>query len=347
MHLLPRYCHERIHCTDIGSIPCDNQFSRNVGLRLYAETHLFVTVSLVNFLAFVLALLLSAAVLVVTAPKSGANDGLKIPNLGATSSNLFSIASERRLGNLWLKVFRAQAPVLDDPLLYDYIENLIFELVVHSQLQDRSIQLVIVDNPTINAFAVPGGIIGVHNGLLHHAQTEDELASVLTHEIAHISQRHFARRQQQARDQAPFSVAGLIAGLVLAATAGSDAGLAAMTATQAAAQDSMLRYSRANEAEADRIGLTTLVASGRDAHAAADMHERMLAAYRLYTVNRLPEFLRTHPISEKRIADMRNRARKSAKVIRPASFDFELMQARSRQQLAKTMRKLYNCFSAR
>ena len=84
------------------------------------------------------------------------------------------------MGNLWLKVFRAQAPILDDPLLYDYIENLIFQLVLHADLRDRQLQLVVVDNPTINAFAVPGGIVGVHNGLVHQAQTEDELAAVLT-----------------------------------------------------------------------------------------------------------------------------------------------------------------------
>ncbi len=88
-------------------------------------------------------------------------DDLKIPNLGASSTSLYSEQYERRLGSLWLKVFRAQAPVLDDPLLADYIENLIFELVLHSDLRDRQLQLVVVDNPTINAFAVPGGIIGV------------------------------------------------------------------------------------------------------------------------------------------------------------------------------------------
>ena len=126
--------------------------------------------------SFSISLVTALACLLPIAPNAYALDELKIPNLGASSTSLFSQAAERRLGNLWLKVFRAQAPVLDDPLLYDYIENLIFDLVIHSQLFDRGTQLVIVDNPTINAFAVPGGIIGVHNGLLHHAQTEDELA---------------------------------------------------------------------------------------------------------------------------------------------------------------------------
>lgn len=271
-------------------------------------------------------------------------EGLKIPNLGSSSTSLYSEQYERRLGNLWLKVFRAQAPVLDDPLLADYIENLVFDLVLHSDLADRQLQLVIVDNPTINAFAVPGGIIGVHNGLIHHAETEDELAAVMAHEIAHLSQRHFSRQREQAASQSKLTIAGLMAGIALAAVAGSDAGLAAMTATQAAAQDSRLRYSRANESEADRIGLKTLVAAKRDPHAAADMHERMLAAHRLYSTNRLPEFLRTHPLSEKRVADMRNRARSERRVIRPKSFDFELMQARVRHQLAQSTLDAVNLF---
>ncbi len=273
-----------------------------------------------------------------------ANENLKIPNLGASSTSLYSEEYERRLGSLWLKVFRAQAPILDDPLLYDYIENLIFQLVLHSDLHDRQLQLVVVDNPTINAFAVPGGIVGVHNGLVHQAETEDELAAVLAHEIAHLSQRHFSRQREQAQSQSSLTIAGLMAAIALAATAGSDAGLAAMTATQAAAQDSRLRYSRANESEADRIGLRTLVASGRDPHAAADMHERMLASHRLYSTNRLPEFLRTHPLSEKRVADMRNRARAERRVIRPKSFDFQLMQARVRHQLARTPKAAIDLF---
>ena len=301
--------------------------------------------SLAQAVAKSLAAALATALVLVSVTRAWADtDDLKIPNLGASSTSLYSEQYERRLGSLWLKVFRAQAPVLDDPLLADYLENLIFELVLHSELRDRQLQLVVVDNPTINAFAVPGGIIGVHNGLIHHAHSEDELAAVLTHEIAHLSQRHFSRQREQAANQSKLTIAGLMAGIALAATAGSDAGLAAMTATQAAAQDSRLRYSRANESEADRVGLKTLVASGRDPHAAADMHERMLAAHRLYSTNRLPEFLRTHPLSEKRVADMRNRARSERRVIRPKSFDFELMQARVRHQLAQSPVDAVNLF---
>ena len=174
-------------------------------------------------------------ILVVASPTTdSATEGLKIPNLGSTSTSLFSAEYEHELGRNWLKAFRRQAPLINDPVLYSYLESLVFELITHSELQDRRIELVIVDNPNINAFAVPGGIIGVHNGLFKYAQTEDEFATVIAHEIAHLSQRHFSRRVELAQKQSPINIAGLLAGVLLAATAGTDAGMAAMTATLSA-----------------------------------------------------------------------------------------------------------------
>ncbi|NCF19480.1 MAG: M48 family metalloprotease, partial [Haliea sp.] len=232
---------------------------------------------------------------------------------------MFSAEFEHQLGRAWLRFFRAQAPTIDDPLLFDYLENLIYKLVTHSKLEDRRIELVLVNNPTINAFAVPGGVIGIHNGLLLWAQTEDELATVLAHEIAHLSQRHFSRGVEFQKNQAPITTAAMLASLILMATAGSDAGMAALSATQAAAQDSALRYSRSNEQEADRVGMQTLVDAGMDPHAAPEMFERMLQASRYSSGNRIPEFLRTHPLSENRIADTRNRALQYPKEERPVS----------------------------
>ncbi len=233
-------------------------------------------------------------------------------------------------------MFRSQAPIIDDPLLQEYLENLIYRLVTHSQLEDRRIEVVIVDNPTINAFTVPGGIIGIHNGLLLYAQTEDELATVLSHEIAHLSQRHFSRRVEYQKNQQPLYLATMLAGLVLLATTGSGAGMAAITAAQAAARDSALRYSRSNEAEADRVGMQTLVKADMDPHAAPAMFERMLQASRYSGGNRVPEFLRSHPLSENRIADTRNRARQYPKQIKHVNLDYQLMRARVVNQLAST-----------
>ncbi len=267
---------------------------------------------------------------------SHANEELKLPNLGESSTSMFSAEFEHQLGRTWLRIFRSQVPTVDDPLLFDYLEGLIYNLVTHSQLQDRRVEIVIVKNPTINAFAVPGGVVGIHNGLLLYAQTEDELATVLAHEIAHLSQRHFSRSVEFQKNQQPFNLAAMLAGLVVMATVGGDAGMAAISAAQAAAQDNALRYSRGNEQEADRVGMQTMVDAGMDPHAAPAMFERMLAASRYSSAERIPEFLRTHPLSENRIADTRNRARQYPRQIRSTSLDYQLMRARVVMQLAET-----------
>lgn len=295
--------------------------------------------SVVNRLSLVLCLALSPSLWAVT-------EDLKIPNLGESSTSLFSPDYEYRLGRMWLRSFRGQAPLMSDPLLHSYLESLVFELVQHSELQDRRIDLVIVDNPTINAFAVPGGVIGVHSGLFQYAETEDEFATVMAHEIAHLSQRHFSRRMELAQEQGPMQLAGLLAGVLLAATVGTDAGLAAMSAAQGLAQDAQLRYSRANEAEADRVGLRTLYNAGMDPYAAPQMFERMYAATRYSQSDRVPEFLRTHPLSEKRIADTRSRAMQYPKRIRSASIDYQLMRARVAMKAAQTPEEAVASFRA-
>ncbi|MFT6275442.1 MAG: putative Zn-dependent protease [Halioglobus sp.] len=267
---------------------------------------------------------------------SATSNELKLPNLGESSTSLFSADFEHQLGRTWLRAFRSQVRTIDDPVLQGYLENLIYNLATHSQLEDRRIEVIIVDNPTINAFAVPGGIIGIHNGLLLYAQTEDELATVLAHELGHLSQRHFSRSVEYQKSMGPLNLAAMLAGLVLLATTGSEAGIAVLTAAQAAAQDSALRYSRGNEQEADRVGMQTMVAAGMDPHAAPAMFERMLQASRYSGGNRVPEFLRSHPLSENRIADTRNRARKYPKTMKHTNLDYQLMRARVVTQLAKT-----------
>ena len=158
----------------------------------------------------------------------------------------------------------------------------------------------------------------------------------MAHEIAHLSQRHFSRRMELAQEQGPMQLAGLLAGVLLAATVGTDAGMAAMTTAQGLAQDAQLRYSRANEAEADRVGLRTLYNAGMDPYAAPQMFERMYAATRYSQGGRIPEFLRTHPLSEKRIADTRSRAMQYPKRIRSVSLDYQLMRARVAVHTART-----------
>jgi beta-barrel assembly-enhancing protease len=277
------------------------------------------------------ALALSSLLAIAT---SAGTDDLQLPNLGESSTSVFSSEYEYQLGRAWLSVFRSQVRTVEDPLLFDYLENLIYKLVTHSKLEDRRIDLVIVNNPTINAFAVPGGVIGIHNGLFLWAESEDELATVLAHEIAHLSQRHFSRGVEFQQKLQPLTLAAMLASLVLMATAGGDTGMAALSATQAAAQNSAMRFSRSNEQEADRIGMETIVAADMDPYAAPAMFERMLQATRYSNGEQVPEFLRTHPLSESRIADTRNRARQYPKKIREPSLEYQLMRARVVTQLA-------------
>lgn len=283
----------------------------------------------------------------LAATAAGADDGgLKLPELGDSSSSLISGRQEYELGRAWLKVFRSQVRTVNDPLLQDYLENLIYQLAVHSQLKDRRLEVVVVDNPTINAFAVPGGVIGVHNGLFLYADNEAQLASVLGHELAHLSQRHFARGVEAQQRAAIPTMAGLLASLVLAATAGGDAGMAAMTATQAAALQNRLNYSRQNEQEADRIGMDTLVEAGYDPNAFAGMFGNMQSMYR-YAGQRPPEFLLTHPLTESRISDARNRARDYPRKVYIDNLDYQLMRARVEQQIAGNSGDAIKRFKAR
>lgn len=267
-----------------------------------------------------------------------------LPELGDASSAVVSPYQERELGQTWLRLYRSRVPTSSDPLIRSYLEDLLQHLAQNSQLKDRSLDLILVANPSMNAFAVPGGVIGVHTGLFLYAESEGQLASVLAHELAHLSQRHFARGVEHRQKSSIPTMAALLASLVLAATAGGDAGLAALTATQAAALDSQLRFSRQNEQEADRIGMQTMVAAGEDPYAVPAMFERMLKSTR-YS-RRPPEFLLTHPVTENRIADAMNRASKYPRKQYSESLDFFLMRARIQLQHDNTPQDAVKRFSS-
>ena len=239
---------------------------------------------------------------VYAVPASGDNP---LPALGDRS--LTATREEQRLGEAWLRLYRRQVPINSDPLLTEYTEDLLQKIARHNPDAGDTLSLVIVNNPALNAFAVPGGIIGINTGLFQYARTEDQFASVLAHELAHLSQRHYARGVEQQQGRQTLGMAALLASLVIAATSGGDAGVAAIQATQAGIIDSQLRFSRAFEQEADRVGMTTLVKAGFDPHAMAGMFEQMQRATRFSTEP--PEFLLTHPITARRIADAANRAR--------------------------------------
>lgn len=261
-----------------------------------------------------------ACLLVQPAPAS------ELPSLGDASSAIVSPEKEHQLGRAWLSLLRGQVPHLSDPQLKEYVETSVYRLAETSELQDRRLEFILLNSPQLNAFAAPGGIIGVNGGLFLYAQTEAEYASVLAHELAHLSQRHYARGvEAQKRMQVPL-MAALLAGIVAAAAGAGDAGIAAISTTQAAAIQEQRRFSRQNEEEADRIGILNLERAGYDPRAMPSMFERLMRQYRFD--GRPPEFLLTHPVTESRIADTRNRAEQYTAGGNSDSLAYQLMRAR-------------------
>lgn len=263
-------------------------------------------------------LLLLLATLVVPAVSA---QGYKIPGFG--EGNAVSLNQEYYLGRAWLMSFRRQAPILDDALIQDYVEGLVFRLAERSQLKDRRLEIIVVKNPTINAFALPGGIVGVHSGLIAKAETQAQFSSVLAHELAHLSQRHFSRSPEAQKKSAAASMAGLLNGLVYIAADPADAGLGGQTAVAG----SRLRYSRQNEQEADHAGIHNLAAAGLDPGGAAAMFI-VMQRESLDDGAQQPDFLRTHPVTEARISEARNRAATYPNRIYEDSRNFQLMRAR-------------------
>ncbi len=249
-----------------------------------------------------------------------------LPSLGDSSSSIVSPLQEHVMGRAWLSMLRGQVSQLDDPQLKNFVENSVYKLAETSQVQDRRLEFVLINSSQLNAFAAPGGIIGVNGGLFLYAQTEAEYASVMAHELAHLSQRHFARGvEAQQRMQLPM-MAAMLGGIIAAAAGAGDAGMAAIIGTQAAAMQERQRFSRQNEQEADRIGILNLEKAGYDPRAMPSMFERLMRQYRYD--RRPPEFLLSHPVSESRIADTRNRAEQYAKNGIEDSLRYQLMRMR-------------------
>jgi beta-barrel assembly-enhancing protease len=255
-----------------------------------------------------------------------ANAELQLPSLGENSAGLISPSEEYALGQELIRLYRASLPTSQDPFLEAYLAELLQRVSTYSELQDKRLELIVLDSPTLNAFAAPGGIVGVNTGTFLTAQNEHQLASILSHELAHLSQRHYARRLQQQKSTSTIGLAALLASLMVVAAGNSDAGIAAIPAIQAAAIESSLRFSRDMEIEADRIGMQTLVYAGFDPYSMPGMFEQMLKATRYRS--KVPEFLLTHPVTESRIADSSSRAQKFPQKHVEYDKNYQLMRAR-------------------
>lgn len=230
-------------------------------------------------------------------------DGL--PDLGDSSQLAFSPQDERRIGEEIMRDVNSSGDVIKDIEVIDYMQNLGYRLVANSPDARQKFIFFVVQDPTINAFALPSGIIGVHSGLILSAGSESELASVIGHEIGHVVQHHIARMIAQQKQDMWQSFAAMAFALLAARSNPQLAG-ASMQAAQAGAIQKQLDYTREHEREADRVGLQILSQAGFDVRAMPAFFDKLLKGTR-FAEGSAPAFLRTHPLTTERIADVRNR----------------------------------------
>lgn len=252
-----------------------------------------------------------------------------LPDLGDVAQADLPPSLEHRIGeSLWRDVRVRERTYINDPEINGYLNRLADRLIAKSPDSTQAFELFALRDPTLNAFAWPGGFIGVHSGLIVAAQSESELASVIAHEISHVTQRHIARLYAKRGEMSLIAIASLIVA-ALAARGNSQAAQAALVGGQAANVASQLAYTRDFEREADRMGIQMLDGAGFDTRGMAAFFERMQRSVRFYESNS-PAYLRTHPLTSERIADAAARIQETAYRQVPDSVDFLLVRAKLR-----------------
>ncbi len=255
-----------------------------------------------------------------------------LPDLGEASRTDLPPQLERRIGESIMRDIRLREPAyVDDVEVTAYLNALGARLSAAMPEAGQSFGIFALRDATLNAFALPGGFIGVHSGLILAAQSESELAGVLSHEMAHVTQKHLARLMGK-QNQAQVTQWLAMAVAILAARSNSDVSQAAMVAGTAAGVQTMLNYTRDFEREADRIGIQTLDRAGFDVRGMASFFERLQKYGRLYE-NNAPGYLRTHPLTVERISDMENRILRAQYRQVADSTDFQLVRAKLRAGL--------------
>lgn len=251
----------------------------------------------------------------------------QLPDIGKAGTSVLSPREEQQLGRDFMRSVQHNLKLVEDPPTVAYLQSLADQLVSSLQESYPPITVFLVDDPSINAFAGPGGYIGIHTGLLLTSRTEGELASVLAHEIAHVTQRHLVRSFEASSRMSLPTMGALIAAIVLGAS-NPQVGQAVLTTAMANSTQQQLTHSRSNEQEADNIGLDLLANANYDPRAMVAFFEILQSSQRS-TEFSAPEFMRTHPLTLGRIADARNRAEQYPTAIPRDDTTFELMQART------------------
>ena len=249
---------------------------------------------------------------------------IELPLIGDRLSGAVSQTEEEILGRQFLRDLKRETDILYDPIVQEWTELFIYKIGENSKVSKKTFEILLIRDNNLNAFAAPGGIIGVNAGLFKYADNEAQFASVVAHELAHLSQRHFARQILENSDRSNASLATVLASIVVAVATQAPA---AVIGAQGLLASQRLRFSRLYETEADREGFITLENSGYDTSEMAEMFKNMQELRRL-SGDTPPEFLLTHPVTTRRITESRERARENPQDGTVDSFNFKLIKNR-------------------
>ena len=271
-----------------------------------------------------------------------------LPDFGSPADAIINKNQEEQLGRQVVAQMRNAGGILEDPQLQEYIDSIGSQLVGQASDGSQNFQFFVVDDGAINAFALPGGYIGVNAGLILTSESESELAGVLAHEIAHVTQRHIARSIYDSQRTSILSMATMLAAVLLgaAADAGGDAMTGIVTASQAAQIQRQINFTRSNEHEADRVGIETLSAAGFDTRGMATFFEKLARRYGMAR-EQIPALLQTHPVTSARIAEARERSRLLPAATHTNSMGYGVAKARLTIQQARSVSNARDIFAAR
>ncbi len=254
----------------------------------------------------------------------------QLPEMGTAAQKALSLEDENQIGRMVMRNLRESGMVLDDPEVHEYIQSLGLRMSSLAQDGNRVFNFFVIRDGAINAFALPGAYVGVHSGLILETRSESELAAVLAHEVSHVTQRHIARGLEAQSRANMMSTAAVLAAILIGAAGGSsDATMGAITAAQSAAAQAGINFTRENEYEADRIGIGVLASAGFDPNAMPAFFDTMFRRTQLGP-DRVPELLRTHPVTSNRIAESKDRANQYPPVNVKDSLSYALMKERIR-----------------
>ncbi len=291
-----------------------------------------------------LSLLIAAVVFV-----SGAGaDEINLPDMGSPADAILSTNEEARIGRAIMRDIRNSGQVVEDPLVNEYINEIGNKVAAQTNDGDHDFTFFVIDDHRINAFALPGGYIGVHTGLLEATRSEDELAGVLAHEVAHVTQRHIARAIHANSRQSLLSTAIMLGAMIAgAAGGGSDIMQAGMVVAQGTAAQQQINFTRSNEHEADRVGIAALADAGFDPYGMASFFNVMSRQNSRAPDERAPEFLMTHPVTSSRIAEARDRARQFPQVRTDDTISYGIARIRMIVERFETSKEAVAYFEKR